>query len=76
MDILSDAATLPQYFWSSSQKGSTLKGKNLLQMGAYFLFRVSIFQRGLDVQESNEEVTKVASPQKNGGKSSKFIESL
>ena len=44
----------------SSEKGSTLKGKNLLQLGANsFLFRVDPFQKGFGMHEGKPEVKKL-----------------
>ena len=46
---------------SSSEKGSTLKGKTLLPLGAKSFFLEEIpFQKGLGVQESRQ-LTKVVS---------------
>ena len=43
-----------------SEKGSALKGKNLLPLGANsFLLDETLFQKGLGMQESKKEVTKV-----------------
>ena len=42
-----------------SEKGPTLKGKDVLTRGAKSPFRVVHFHTRLDVQKSKEEVTKV-----------------
>ena len=39
---------------------STVKGKNLLLMGATFFLQYTPFQKGPDVQESKQEVIKLA----------------
>ena len=50
----------------SSEKRSTLKGNNCLPLGAIvFPFRADIFQKGIDVYERKEEVTKATSLVKN-----------
>ena len=55
MDTLSMAATLLKSFWLSSINGSTLKGKNLLPLGANsFLLEETHFLKELDVQGSKE----------------------
>ena len=62
MDILSRDTTLSKSSCFSSEKGFTLKGKNLLPLKAsfffcfffYFIFRVDPFQKGLVVQESKQ----------------------
>ena len=53
-DTLSGEATLQKLFYFSSEKGSILKEKNLL------LEQIP-FQKGLPVQESKQEITKVVS---------------
>ena len=56
--------------------GSTIKGKNLLPMGANSFFLESTpFQKVYGMQESIQEVAEVVSLMKNGGKSTKFIQS-
>ena len=50
------------FFLLLSEKWSTLKGKNLVPLGERsFLFCADLFQKGLDVQESKQEVIKVVS---------------
>ena len=47
MDTFSGEATLSNCFSLPSEKGSSLKGKNLLPMGAnYFPFRVDLLSEG------------------------------
>ena len=59
--FFSGEATLSIY-GTPSEKESTLKGKNLLPMGANsFLLEWTHFQMGLGVLESKQEVTKVVS---------------
>ena len=55
MDTLSGVATLSKLFCLPSEKGSTLKGKNLLPLGANsFLLEYTPFQKGLSVQVSKQ----------------------
>ena len=54
------------------KKGCTPKGHNLL---SYFLLKQTPFQKGLGVQECKQDVSKVISLVKNGGKSTKCIQS-
>ena len=50
-----------------SEKGSILKGKNLLPQGANsFLLELTPFQKGLGVQETKQELTKTVSLVQNG----------
>ena len=58
MYTLLGAATLSESLYGSSENGSTLKGKNLINS---FPFRVDPFSEGLGVQESNQCATKVVS---------------
>ena len=61
----------------SSVKGSTLKGKNLLPIGANsFFLKLIPFQKRIDILECKQEVTDVVSLLKCGGKSSRCIKSL
>ena len=92
IDTLSGEVTLSDLFYPPSEKGSPLKGQILLRsgansfllenLGAYsFLlektpFRVYPFQKGIGVQESKQEVTKVVSLVQNGRKSIKSVTSL
>ena len=48
-------------FYLLSEKGSTLKGTNL-KGATSFLLEQTTFQKGLGVQEGNEEATKTLSP--------------
>ena len=53
--MLSGAATLSNCFSLPSEKGSNLKGKNLLPLGANsFLSKETLFQNGLYVQRSRQ----------------------
>ena len=62
MDTLSGEVTLSKVFCLPSEKGSTLKGKNLLPVGANsFLLELIPFQKGFNLLEHKEEVTKVVS---------------
>ena len=58
--------------------GPTLKGKNLLPQGLdSFLAELTLFQKGLSVEESKQEFIEVISiVKKNGGKSTKCIQFL
>ena len=76
MHTLSGEITLSELFCLSSEKGSTLKGKNLLPGSKLFPFRVEPFLQGIGVQESKQTLTKVVSLVKNGGKSTECISSL
>ena len=61
MDIMSEEVTVKQ-FCLLLKKGSTLKGKNLLPLGANsFLLEKTPFQKGPGLQESEQKVTKVGS---------------
>ena len=76
MDLKENVYTLKgcNSFWQASEEGSTLKGKSLLPLGANsFLLEKIQFQKGLCVQESKQEITKVVSLLKYGGKSTKCI---
>ena len=49
---------LSKLFYLPSEKVSTLKGKNLLPLGANsFLLEKTPFHKGLGVQESKKEIT-------------------
>ena len=62
-------ATMWKLFCVPSEKGSILIEKNLLRMGANsFLLEKTPFQKRIGVQESKQEVTKVVSLVRNGGK--------
>ena len=62
MDTLSREETLSALFCLPPEKGSSLKGKNLLPMGANsFLLKLTPFQKGCNVLESKQEVTEVVS---------------
>ena len=77
MDTLSREKTLSKQFYLPSEKGSTLKGKNLLPLGANsFLLEQTPFQKGYGKQESKLEVIKVVSLVKNGRKSTSVSCSL
>ena len=53
---------MPKKFLLPTDKRSTLKGKNLLPLGANsFLLEWTLFQKGLGEQECKQEVTKVVS---------------
>ena len=66
--------TLAILFLLLSEKGSTLKGKNLLPLGANsFLLEQTLFQKGTGVPESKQEVTKVVFLVKNSRKSVECI---
>ena len=57
--------TLSKLFCLFSEKGSTLKGKNLLPMGVnYFLLEWTPFQKGFVVQKCKKEATKAESRKK------------
>ena len=51
------AMSFLSYTYLSSPWGSTLKGKNLLQVEQLFLLRVNPLVKGFDVQESKHEIT-------------------
>ena len=57
-------------FCLPSEKGSTLKGKNLLP----FPFRVDLLSEGLVVLERKQGVTEVISLVKDGGECGRFIQ--
>ena len=77
MSIFSWEVTLVKLFCAPSEKRSTLKGKNLLPRGANsFLLGYAPFQKGVGVPERKQEITKVVSLLKNGGKSTVCIKSL
>ena len=62
MDTLSWETTLSKFFWLPSEKGSTLKGKSLLPMGANsFLLEQIHLQKGLVEQKSKQKIMKVVS---------------
>ena len=64
---------MSKLFCLPSEKGSVLKGKNLLPWGSKFLpFRTDPFSEGHGMHES-KLVTKVVSLDKNDRKSTKFI---
>ena len=66
IDILSGELILSKRF-VRSEKGATLKEKNLLPLGANsFLLEQTPFQKELDVPELKQEVTKVVSLLKHG----------
>ena len=66
-----------QYAYIPSKKGSTLKGRNLHPVGANsFLLGETLFQKGFDVQELKQEVTKIVSLVANVGKCNNFIQFL
>ena len=57
-----------------SEKGHTLKEKNLLPTGEKsFLLEYSPFQKGLGMQGSKKEVTKIVFLGRNSGKSTESI---
>ena len=59
----------------SFEKGSTLKGKNFLPMGANsFLLEQIPFQKGFSSQERKQEVAKVVSLIQNGGETIRCIQ--
>ena len=62
---------LRQNYLLSSENGSVLKGKNFLNK--YFLLEWTSFQKGIGVQECNQEVIKVVSLVKNEGKSTQCV---
>ena len=57
METLPGEATLSELVMLPSEKGSTLKGKNLLPLP----FRVDTFQNGLCEHKSKQEVTEIIS---------------
>ena len=61
IDTFSRKSTMSKLFCLSSEKGTTLKRKNLLQkVGKFFPFRVnSFYRRGVSVQESIKKSKKV-----------------
>ena len=62
MDTLSREKTLSALFCLPPEKGSNLKGKNLLPLGANsFLLKLIPFQKGSNMLESKQEVTEVDS---------------
>ena len=73
---LADFQPLSNLFYFPSEKGSSLKGKNLLPLGANsFLLEQIPFEKG--VQERKQEVTKTLSlVKKKGGNSTVCIRSL
>ena len=74
---LAREVTLPELICLRSEKGSILKGKNLLPMGANnFLLEKIPCQKGPGVQESKMEVTKVVSLVINVRTSNKGIKSM
>ena len=50
--------TTPKFRLLLSEKGSTLKGKNLLLGANSSLLEQTSFQKGLSLQEANQEATK------------------
>ena len=68
MDTLSSEVTVKMVL-PPTWKGSTLKGKNLLQGSKFFPFRVDPFSEGLGKQVG----TKIVSLLRNGGKPTKCI---
>ena len=65
-----------RYFVPSSGKGSAPEGKNLLPLGANsFLLEQIPFQKGINVQENKQKVTKVVSLVKRGRQSTKCVHS-
>ena len=68
-----------------SEKGSTLKGKNLLPKSRFLFeisstpkvansfFRADPFQKGFDMQESKQEIKKIVPLVKNGSKCTMYI---
>ena len=76
-DTLLRETTLSILFLLTSEKGSTLKGKNLLPaMGANsFLLEQTTYQKANSIQESKQDLTKVVSLVKIGRKSTKCINS-
>ena len=66
MDIRPGEATLSNLFSPPSEKGSALKGKNLLPKGANsFFLEQTPFQKGLGVKESKQEIENVKYRRKN-----------
>ena len=56
-DLFSGNVTLSKLFLCPPEKGSTLKGKNLLSMGANSFFKSRpLFQKGLGVQVETQTV--------------------
>ena len=68
IDTLSGETALTKcFFYLPSEMGSTLKGKNLLPLGANsFLVEESPFQKGFVVQTNKQEVSKIVSLVKKG----------
>ena len=58
MDMLSGETTI-KIVLPPSEKGSTLKGNNLLPRANYFLSEWTPYQKELGLLESKQEVTKV-----------------
>ena len=77
IDTLSREATLSKVILCVSEKGSGLKGKNLLSLGStFFPFRAGPFSEGIwCMQKSKYEAIKVVSLRENGGKSTMRIQS-
>ena len=76
MDTLSRETTLSKGVCLPSEKSSSLKGKNLLPLGGganSFLLEKRSFQMGFGMQESEQQVTKVASLAKTGRKFTKCM---
>ena len=72
IDILPGAVALSKFFCLTSEKQSTLEGKNLLPVGAdYFLKEYTLFRKGVDVQGIKQEVIKLSHLKTMGGKSPK-----
>ena len=74
IETLSGDATLSSLFLSPSEKWSTLRGKNLLPLGANsFLYRIDPFSEGEFHAMNKEEVTEIVSYCKNGEQSTNCI---
>ena len=59
MGTLLEEATLSNYFYRPSEKGSTVKRK---EFGSkFFPFRIDPFQKRISLQETKQKVIKVAS---------------
>ena len=68
--------TQSKLFFRPSEKGHTLKGKNLLPGSKFFLFIVCPFPVTADVKKVEQEVIKVVSFAKHGGKSTSEVHQI
>ena len=75
MDTTSGEATLSDLFCLPFEKGSTLKGNNLLPGSKFFPLSEDSFSEGNLCRKDKQEVTQVISLVNNGRKSTKCIKS-